>query len=575
MNTRIFYDIYAKYRNIAGDDRLLAYQKLVVSYFIESAIKGMLIYHQTGVGKTRVAVAIAETLRLQGYTIAVIEDKILHKNMRENVQLYGGDSTDYIFITRNASTVSGDWQRKLTRAAKLLVIFDEAHNFANSVSRGSKSAVYLYDQVRKPNCRVVCLSGTPAINVPHELAILFNMVSDFGKYTMFPEDVVEFNRYFIDAKSNKIANKTKFQARVAGYVSYYGDNYFRASADTQITKAGFPDEKPLEIVRVVMSDEQAAQYVVAREIELQEDLRAHYRSPKPARFGQTGVSGTYRIRTRQLSNFARADTLAKSSPKFCRILETVCGDAAHGRKSVIYTSFIDSGITELAKALMAIEWTPHGQHPRGKYTYAIITGQVPDDARSAILAEYNAATNNTGAAIMAVLVSVVAAQGIELKCTRAIHIVEFGWNYSLFEQIVARCVRLKSHADLPEEERTLTPYVYIATLPESYNIENVESTDEYMYNRAVANMQLINTFRLAIAEAAIDCMTFNRSSLLKCMFCKPTDERLYEFDIHEDMRYPCLCQPYVAKTIRADVVVEDGVSYYRDAETGKLHAVPI
>ena len=582
MNTSIFYDIYAKYKNIAGDDRLMAYQKLVVSYFVESVVKGMLIYHQTGVGKTRIAVAIAEALRGQGYNIVVIEDKILHKNMRENVGQYGGDPANYMFITRNASTVSADWQRQHNRATnananakpQTLVIFDEAHNFANSVSRGSRSAIYIYDQIRKPGYRVLCLSGTPAINVPHELAILFNMVSDFGKYTMFPEDIVEFNRYFVDATANKIANKAKFQARVAGYVSYYGDNYFRDSAESRIMKPGFPDEQPLAVVRVVMSDEQATQYAVAREIEIQEDVRKHYRKKPAGRFGQSSVSGTYRIRTRQLSNVACADTLAKASPKICSILATVSADAELGRKSVIYSSFIDAGITEVAKALQALGWMPYGHMPRGRHAYAVITGQVSDDVRAAILAAYNDPANCRGATIMAVLVSVVAAQGIELKNTRAIHIVEFGWNYSLFEQIVARCVRLNSHEDLPAEERTLAPYVYIAVLPGRYNPDNIESTDEYMYNRAVANVHLIDTFRLAIAEAAIDCMTFNRSSLLKCMFCKPTGQRLYEYDIHEDMRYPCICQPCVAKTIRAEIVVKDGVEYYRDTDTGKLHAVP-
>ena len=228
----------------------------------------------------------------------------------------------------------------------------------------------------------------------------------------------------------------------------------------------------------------------------------------------------------------------------------------------------------MSKALISLGWREYGPvADNSKYTFVVLTGRVADDQRASILAAYNSASNARGEIIMAILVSVVAAQGIELKCTRSIHIVEFGWNYSLFEQIVARCVRMNSHADLPEDERTLSPYVYIAVLPDTYNVDATESTDEYMYNRACANMQLINTFRLAIAEAAIDCLTFNTSTLLTCMVCKPTGQRLYEYDINEDMRHPCICQPYKATAIRAERVELDGVAYYKDVATGKLHEI--
>lgn len=577
MNTNIFHDVYQKYNAVQTDDSLMAYQRLVVRYFTENPVKGMLIYHQTGVGKTRVAVAIAEHLK-SDHTIVVVEDKILHTNMETNIKAYGADTTGYIFVTRNSASLTAVWQQLLLRGKKVLFIFDEVHNFVNSISRGSKSAIYIYDQIRKMPCRVLCLSGTPAINTPHEFAILFNMVSDFGKYMMFPENVQEFYRYFVNTRDNKITNKLKFQARIAGYVSYYGDNYFRDSLDTDIRKDSFPLEHPLKVVRIQMSPEQLVQYIVARELELEEDTRRFRAPAKVGRFASQSASGTYRIRTRQISNYVPADTWDKSSPKYVCIRQQVSDDADAGKKSVVYSSFIDIGLLEIANSLRDIGWVEFGYpNPDGKFTFAIVSGKVLDEMRVAIIAAYNAAENCSGKTIMAVLVSSVAAQGIELKCTRAVHIVEFGWNYSLFEQIVARCVRHNSHADLPDADRDVQPYVYITTLPDGTKIgaakEPDMSTDEYMYTRAVDNMKLITTFRLAIAEASVDCMTFNKSTLLNCMFCKPTNERLYEYDIVADMTYDCPCRQLMPRRLNVEQITTDGVQYYRDLDTGNLYPV--
>lgn len=574
MNTNLFYDVYKKYTDMPPDTRLMTYQQLVVNYFIDSQVKGLVIYHQTGVGKTRVAVAVAERLK-SDHLIVVIEDKILHANMVTNITEYGADVSGYMFITRNSANLTTTWQRLEARGKKILFIFDEVHNFVNSISRGSKSAVFIYDQIRKLKCRVLCLSGTPAINTPHEFAILFNLVSDFGRYTMFPEDQQEFYRYFVDARENKITNKTKFQARIAGYVSYYGDNYFRDSAETDIVKAGFPTEHPLNVVRVKMSDIQYIQYAAAREQEVLEDSRRFSKPVQPGRFASQTASGTYRIRTRQLSNYAPADSWEKASPKYCSIRRQVTADAKVSKKSVVYSSFIDVGLMEIARSLADIGWVELGQHKGpGAFVYAIVSGKVIDETRAAIISAYNAPENAHGANIMAVLVSSVAAQGIELKNTRAIHIVEFGWNYSLFEQIVARCVRYNSHADLPKDEQDVQPYVYIAELPEAeQKDDSPETTDEYMYARAVNNMKLIVSFRLAIAEASVDCMTFNKSTLLNCMFCRPTGERLYEYNIIDDMQYGCPCRQIVPRKVSVKLVDVDGVQYHENTETGELYAI--
>lgn len=58
-----------------------------------------------------------------------------------------------------------------------VIIIDEAHNLIGSVVNGREIKVKLYDMIyRAKNCKVVCLSGTPVINRPVEIAFLMNLL---------------------------------------------------------------------------------------------------------------------------------------------------------------------------------------------------------------------------------------------------------------------------------------------------------------------------------------------------------------------------------------------------------------
>lgn len=58
-----------------------------------------------------------------------------------------------------------------------VVIIDEAHNLIGSVVNDRLIKRKLYDMIYNArNCKVVCLSGTPVINRPHEISFLMNLL---------------------------------------------------------------------------------------------------------------------------------------------------------------------------------------------------------------------------------------------------------------------------------------------------------------------------------------------------------------------------------------------------------------
>lgn len=58
-----------------------------------------------------------------------------------------------------------------------VVIVDEVHNLISRMVGGGVVGNRVYELImRASNCKLVCMSGTPVINTPYELALLFNML---------------------------------------------------------------------------------------------------------------------------------------------------------------------------------------------------------------------------------------------------------------------------------------------------------------------------------------------------------------------------------------------------------------
>ena len=77
-----------------------------------------------------------------------------------------------------------------------VIIIDEAHNFVSRIvnklgRKGPKSlSIRMYEYLMAANnCRLVFLSGTPIINYPNEIAVLYNMLRGYIKTFSIPLDV--------------------------------------------------------------------------------------------------------------------------------------------------------------------------------------------------------------------------------------------------------------------------------------------------------------------------------------------------------------------------------------------------
>ena len=139
------------------------------------------------------------------------------------------------------------------------------------------------------------------------------------------------------------------------------------------------------------------------------------------------------------------------------------------KKYCFYTSF-KWVIKDLQKALSKITKKEFKKRDEG----VVITGGMTKINKAKAIDAYNNAETNY------LIFTRAGAEGVSLIETRGIFILDGVWNEALYIQIVARAVRYKSHANLPENERFVNVYklltCYEDEIPDIKKINKSESS---------------------------------------------------------------------------------------------------
>ena len=104
-----------------------------------------------------------------------------------------------------------------------------------------------------------------------------------------------------------------------------------------------------------------------------------------------------------------------------------------------------------------------------------------------------------GGRVKAILGSQITTEGLDLKCIRAIHIIDPWYHLNRLEQIIGRGIRFCSHAELKKELRNCLIYMYAVTLPE------IETPDLHAYRISAAKALSIGIVQRELKIAAFDC----------------------------------------------------------------------
>lgn len=285
---------------------LRKYQEFIGSYLdYKSPYHDILLYHGLGSGKSATAINIYNVLynATSGWNVFLIIKASLHDNPWETDLKKFLSAQDYEHRYSNIKWIHYDSPyadreffdivKQSDSKLKNLYIIEEAHNFIRNVysnlsSKKGKRAINIYDYIiqdkkENPSTRVVLLSGTPAINKPFELALMFNLL----RPGIFPKSESLFNNIYVSAGTIPTINpqtKNMFQRRILGLVSYY----IGATPDLYATQS-------THYIDVKMSQYQTELYEYYEEIE--------EKMSKKSTQGSSSQSETYATYVRQASNF--------------------------------------------------------------------------------------------------------------------------------------------------------------------------------------------------------------------------------------------------------------------------------
>ena len=508
-------------------------QKFLGDFFKQSKVKGILLYHKIGAGKTCTAINMAEKLKHKMKIIVVVPAALIGNFKDELRSECPGD--DYISKTARKQLTKlkpsdCKFQNIIERSNKKIdkyYTIHSYHKFTNLVKENKiklKNTLLIIDEIQNmisesgifytrlkktiedsdDKTRIILLSATPMFDKPIEIALTLNLLKPDKELVT----ANSFNRKYLTIKKNKdgvsykAKNLDKFKSMISGMISYF------RGAPPQT----FPEQR-LNVVKCKMSDFQYKSYLSAMSTE-DNFIRGSFRNVDILK-----LPNNFFIGPRILSNISfpnkgiglmgysslKDDALLiqnirKYPVKFYKIYKNICKSEG---PIFIYSNFKEiGGIKSLVKFLESHGYKSYKTYGEGEKRYAVWSGDEPHIVKEEIKCIFNQKENHDGSKLKIMLGSPSIKEGVSLLRVEQVHILEPYWNISRMKQIIGRAIRYCSHKDLPKRRRFVEVFLYITTYPK------VKTIDQYIWSLAKKKQKLIQSFEDALKEKAIDCEIF-------------------------------------------------------------------
>jgi SNF2 family DNA or RNA helicase len=466
---------------------LLPHQQRVVDKLKNPDVSGVLVYHGLGSGKTLTSIAAMDQL---GMPADVITPASLRENYaKEMTKHLGYVPDDTLIRSYEAANKNPD------KGPQGLVVVDEVHNLGRSDSQRSSLLSKIH-----PHEKMIMLSGSPLRNNPSELAPIINAL--YGSRVV-SRDTAGFNDEFIQDVNvpvsriermrgirpgiiQKIKNEDKLRNLLAGRVDYY---------DSKADSTDFPDVVE-RIIPVEMSDRQKRVYDFATG-KMPRSLRRKMESLLPPDKRELSQLNAFMQAARQIGDNpsvydgGRFKTTPEDATKIMAASKNIIDRYEKDKaiKAIVYSNYLSAALEPYDKRL-AQSNIPH----------AFITGNIPFKQRKQSVEDYNNGLLNV------LLLSAAGSEGLDLKGTNLVQLMEPHWQDERLNQAIGRAVRYKSHSHLPEDQRKVEVERYISTIPGSWseklmNKKPPSSADEYLVDmskrKSALNEQFLNIIRQA------------------------------------------------------------------------------
>jgi superfamily II DNA or RNA helicase len=422
------------------------------------------------------------------------------------------------------SVPSKDVARHLQSAYhNTLFIIDEVHNFL-------RESIHDFMQVlTATQVKLLLLSATPMYGDLTDIVTILNMLKLNDKLPAITVDDI-FKGDELKDGGQPLAD------HVRGYVSFVkGENPYSFPYriyPNMFTKKSFsvpstpmndspslvPKVDHINIYPVLCSDIQERAYAKAVTADIIQDMSVPFRlnalmclnmSYPGDMYGTTGLEhamketkGVYTYKSERCFD---PNELKKYSSKLSTVMTYVKGEGI----ILVYTQFIKGGAVPLALALEAAGFRRFQREKllnepveSNGFHYALLSGNAVlspnNDVEIDALRHPN---NKDGSRIKVVIVTRAAAEGVDFKNVRQVHILDPWWHMERIEQIIGRGVRFCSHKDLPFEQRNCMIFLYASLLS-----DDSEALDMYMYRCSETKAIRVGKVTRLLKQHAVDCI---------------------------------------------------------------------
>lgn len=461
---------------------LQPHQQRVVDRISQEDQPGLVVVHGLGSGKTLSSIAAQENLKMPSQVVAPAA--LLGNYEKERQKHLTGSSQKAELMSMQNMAV------KRTPPKAPMMIVDEAHR-----ARDPGSATF---QTLKDNSaeKRLLLTGSPFYNHPSDIAPLVNLAANQG---VLPQGKEEFSSRYITDKAVKPALWDRFMhGATPGTVPVLQEKmapelkeHFGKWIDFHPgSTENFPTVEHKDVM-VPMTDRQLGLYDTLMG-KAPPWVAAKVKRGLPPDKQEAKELNAFLGATRQATTSTAPFIAPGEAPEQPKIdmafnhLQAML-DANPRAKGVVYSNFLDAGIHPYKKKLEE-SGIPYGE----------FTGEMEHGARDQLVRDYN---ENK---IRALLLSSAGGEGLDLKGTRLMQILDPHWNQEKIRQVEGRGARFMSHADLPPEEQKLLVERYLATRPQGMlsRIGNTltgrrpdQSVDQYLAQMSADKERLINQFR--------------------------------------------------------------------------------
>ncbi len=444
---------------------------------------GLVAVHGLGSGKTLTAINAQDALQTPA---TVVVPAALKENFRKEQRkhLRGEPPPTQL------ETVQAAASRRAASPNPLLVV-DEAHKLRDPSSASFRA---IRDTARD---KTLLLTASPFYNHPHDLAPLINLAA---QQDVLPTDRKKFEDKYIVYQSQRPSLSQWLQGvRSAGDTPHLNPasaeelrGIYKKWTDYHPSSTeDFPSVRR-EDVDVLMTPEQRDVYNTTL-AKAPPWVAAKVRSGMPPSKQEMSNMAAFLSGPRQVGVSTAAFSNGEvQSPKvdaaFNRMKALLDGNPR--AKGIVYSNYLESGLAPYRSKLQAAG-IPYGE----------FTGELNAKQRDQMVRDYNEGKLRT------LLLSSAGGEGLDLKGTRLVQLLEPHWNQEKLKQVEGRAARFKSHAHLPENERDVLVEQYLAHLEPKERTglaallfgkkksKRAIGADEYLRDMSQSKEKLIDEFR--------------------------------------------------------------------------------